>query len=423
MRTDFAATPKTAIVIGAGVVGQCAALALQRSGFATTLIAPAGIFATASLGNAGHIAIEQVEPLASPAAVRGAWRRLFRNGGALALPPRDIATWLPFVIRLVWASRSARFAAGRAALSALLKHAMPAWRRVLDDAGVHDLLIEAGHIVVWESAATAAAGLARWRAAGTGTTRFTALSAAECAAVAASVAVPIAGGIRFTGSGQIADLPALQAALAARFAAIGGVRIDRSVAAIRAVKRRACVFLEDDSRMPADRIVVAAGAAAGELLTPLGLRVPMIAERGYHLHAGGDGLDLPPVVFEDRSVIITRFRNGMRMAGIVEFGRRDTPPDAAKWRRLQDHAAALGLPMEGATRWIGARPTLPDYLPAIGRAAVADNLLYAFGHQHLGLTLAAVTGELVAALARGAEPRVDLAPFDLTRFERRASRP
>jgi D-amino-acid dehydrogenase len=65
---------------------------------------------------------------------------------------------------------------------------------------------------------------------------------------------------------------------------------------------------------------------------------------------------------------------------------------------------------------MGARPTLPDYLPAIGRSPVAANLLYAFGHQHLGVTLAAATGEIVAALARNARTEISLAPFDLQRF-------
>ena len=68
------------------------------------------------------------------------------------------------------------------------------------------------------------------------------------------------------------------------------------------------------------------------------------------------------------------------------------------------------------SRWMGARPTLPDYLPAIGRAPAAPNCLYAFGHQHLGLTLAAVTAELVCALARREEAQIPLTPFNLSRF-------
>ena len=117
-------------------------------------------------------------------------------------------------------------------------------------------------------------------------------------------------------------------------------------------------------------------------------------------------------------MIVTRFESGLRAASFVEFSSLSAPPDPRKWQRLRTHAATLGLPIEADARpWIGARPTLPDYLPAIGRSDRADNLLYAFGHQHLGLTLGPLTGEIIAALATGAPPPVDAKPFSLRRFE------
>ena len=99
---------------------------------------------------------------------------------------------------------------------------------------------------------------------------------------------------------------------------------------------------------------------------------------------------------------MTRFKNALRMTSFVEFTTVDAPPDARKWVRLRRHAAELGLPMDRkATEWMGSRPTLPDYLPAIGRSRRQGNLYYAFGHQHLGLTLGAVTGELVGRTGHG----------------------
>jgi D-amino-acid dehydrogenase len=126
---------------------------------------------------------------------------------------------------------------------------------------------------------------------------------------------------------------------------------------------------------------------------------------------------MPPVVFEDRSMIVSRFLSGLRAASFVEFSRVDSPADPRKWQRLRAHARELRLPFEGPIReWMGARPTLPDYLPAIGRSRRAENLVYAFGHQHLGLTLAAITGELVGSMATAETAIVDLAPFDVARF-------
>ena len=116
-------------------------------------------------------------------------------------------------------------------------------------------------------------------------------------------------------------------------------------------------------------------------------------------------------------MIVTRFRSGLRAASFVEFATAARPADPRKWARLRHHVATLGLPISReAKEWMGARPTLPDYLPAIGRCAGFPELLYAFGHQHLGLTLAACTAEAVGALAVGEARPFDLAPFDLARF-------
>lgn len=414
MRNHSVEAPRTILVIGGGVIGLSSALALQRLGLEVTLVEASTDVRAASWGNAGHIATEQAEPIASPRMVRSAARRLFLRGGALALPPRQIAHWLPFALRLTRAATPIRFERGRAALSGLLAQAMPAWRRHVDAIAAPDLLRENGHVVVWETPETAAAGLAAWRAADIGTTRFVPLERHELDALRHRIATPLAGGIRFTGTGQIADPGRLARETRAAFLAAGGTERIATVTAIDA----GSATLADGTRLIADRVVLAAGTGSAALLRPHGLKVPIIAERGYHLQSppGPDWpADLPPIVFEDRSMIVTRFESGLRAASFVEFAGHAAPPDPRKWARLHRHAAALGLPMADAEGWMGARPTLPDYLPAIGRAA---GILCAFGHNHLGLTLAPITAELIAALALGEAPPVDLTRLAPDRFSR-----
>jgi D-amino-acid dehydrogenase len=392
---------------------------LQSRGLRTLLIDPADEPRGASWGNAGHIATEQVEPLASSWAIRSVPKRLFWRGGALSLPLREIATWLPFSRMLLAASRPARFAAGRGALSAVLAQAMEAWRRLLIEAGAADLLHEAGHYVLWESDATAAEGLRRWNAAEIGTAEFRRLTDIELSELRALIPAPIAGGIRFSGSGHIADTGVLAETLARHFGALGGERRRATVVDVTKALGRASLRLDDGTTVSAKAIVIAAGARSAALMRPFGHEVPLIAERGYHLQSAETDwpAEMPPVVFEDRSMIVTRFRSGLRAASFVEFGRIDSPADPRKWARLRRHVAQLGFTFRmPGVEWMGARPTLPDYLPAIGRSRGADNLFYAFGHQHLGLTLAAVTGEAMAALVTGEAPAFDITPFDLDRF-------
>jgi len=411
--------PSEALVIGGGLVGLSCALNLQLCGLRTTIVDPATTRRAASWGNAGHLATEQVEPLASRKTLRNLPRRLFFRGGALSLPPRDLDVWLPFALRLVGNSTPVRFATGKATLRSLLRGAIPAWRQLARTAGAEHLIAEDGHFVVWETPAGADAGRAAWRNTDTGTATFRDATAEEIATLSAQVSRPIAGAIRFQGTGQVLDLGELANSLSTHLSHAGGSERTARVERLVVDGSTAAAMLEGGEVLHADVVVVAAGVASGALLEPLGYVVPIIAERGYHIQSADAAwpAGLPPVVFEERSMIVTPFRSGLRAASFVEFARAESPPDPRKWARLRRHAAELGLPLrEPYSEWFGARPTLPDYLPALGRSRRTANLLYAFGHQHLGLTLAAVTGELIAALARGEATDVDLKPLDLERF-------
>jgi D-amino-acid dehydrogenase len=411
---------KRATIIGGGIVGLASAVALARRGVDVTLVDNDTGRRSASWGNAGHIATEQVEPLASYAAIRSAPGRLFSRGGALAFPPGQWRKWLPFGVRMLQAAAPGRFAAGKAALSGIVGEAMPAWRRLASTLPVAGLLREDGHFVTWSTPEAARAGRAAWGAADTGSAGFHDASAEDRAALRALGLAP-AGAIRFTGTGQIADLGTLADAMTAALHDAGG-RIVRGQASLAWRGREAGLIVDGEPVADPGMLVVTAGVRSAALLAPLGHHAPIVAERGYHIRASDHDwpAGLPPVVFEDRSMIVTRYAGCVQAASFVELGDPDAPPDPAKWARLEGHVAALGLPMRGPfARWMGIRPTLPDYLPAIGLSRRAGNLLYAFGHQHLGLTLAPVTGEIVAALATGERPAIDIAPFDIGRFERR----
>lgn len=419
MPTRNSAERRTALIVGGGVVGLCCALNLQLKGFATTIVDPASVRRGASWGNAGHIAVEQVEPLASLATLKSFPRRLFWRGGALGLPLRDIGAWLPFTLRFIGAARPRRFAAGKAALAPILAQAIPAWRSLLAGAGAADLMIEDGHFVVWETPGTAARGRAAWMRADTGTARARDATADELSALAALTGKTPSGAIRFEGTARIADLGELAERLERRLADLGGRQVASGAERLLLRDGRSSLRLESGETLEADLIVIAAGVASGRLLGAIGHRAPIIAERGYNIQSAGSAwpADMPPVVFEDRSMIVTGFRSGLRAASFVEFGRLRSAADPRKWARLRSHVKALGLDFRlPGDPWMGARPTLPDYLPAIGRSARATNLLYAFGHQHLGLTLAAATGEAVAAMAMDEHTAFDLSPFDLRRF-------
>ena len=401
-------------IIGGGIVGMSCALNLAQTGHDVILLDPGDRKAPASWGNAGHIATEQVAPFASLHMLGSITRRLFLFGGPVALPPAMVRHWAPFALRLVRASTPARFLAGQRALEAMLGEAAPAWQRLAADLEDPSLVRLDGHFVVWVIERSAAAGKRSWEETATGTARFRDVSQRELEELQRH-SPKIHDAVRFEGSGQIADLQALAGAFEHRLKSVG-VRIE---------EREAGLELDRDGRarvrgVASDLIVVAAGVGSKPLMLAAGHRVPLIAERGYHIRSSNSDWSekLSPVVFEDQSLIVTRFKSFVQVSGFVEFAEAHAPPDVRKWERLEKFVSELKLPLRPPfQRWMGSRPTLPDYLPAIGRSRRVENLIYAFGHQHLGLTLGPFTGELVAAQASGKAPAIDLAPFDAERFE------
>jgi glycine/D-amino acid oxidase-like deaminating enzyme len=411
----------SALVIGGGIVGLSCALRLQQAGITTQLADPDENGQAPTWNNAGHIAIEQVEPLASWATLRSVRKRLFSRGGALDFRATDagVARWM---VQFVAASHPKRFTAGKQALSALVAQAPAAWRALVADIGQPQLYSERGHIVVWESERSAAASREAWSRADTGAATIRDLEQRELDALHHQLKARLAGGIRFEKTAQLIDPPLLFQALHERFAAAGGRWIRQSVASLFKENNKAGARFANGEQADAELIVVCAGARSKALMRDAGHDVPLIAERGYHLQTPGSEAqgwwpELPPVVFEDRSMIVTRFAQSLRACSFVEFADVNAPPDPRKWERLTKHVRDLGLPFgESPSRWMGARPTLPDYLPAIGRSHRAENLLYAFGHQHLGLTLGPATGQAIAALALGQPSGFSLTPFDVERF-------
>ena len=147
--------------------------------------------------------------------------------------------------------------------------------------------------------------------------------------------------------------------------------------------------------------------------------MPLDAERGYHVVIPRPDIELDlPLLFPEYKFGATSMEMGLRLAGTVEFASPDAPPNYERARVLLRHGRRLfpGLASDECSEWMGLRPTLPDSLPVISRSPRHANVYYAFGHHHLGLTLAPITGRLIADMAAQRETPIYLAPYRIDRF-------
>ena len=407
---------KSMVVIGGGLIGAACALRLQHAHIRTTLIDPGDKRRGASWGNAGHIAVEQVAPWSAWSNVWRAPRSSFAVGGPLDFRWRDVGLWGPWARRFMAACDRRSFERGQAALSALLAQAMPAWQRLAALARAPEIVIPHGHATAWMSPAAAEAGLASCARAPWGSAAYREMGPGDLARYEGVLRRPPHAGVLFSGSGQVSDPQGARDALLFAFTALGGTILEATAARALANGR---VVLTSGHAVDADAILIAAGAWSGPFMRALGAEAPLIGERGYSLTSAEHNwpADLPTTVFEENFVVFSRFTSGLRATSFLEFGAPDAPADARKCRLLQRRIADLGVAFSPRPeRWVGPRPTLPDYVPAIGRLDRAPRVFYAFGHQHLGLTMAAVTSELVLAIATEMPPAIDLEPFRIERF-------
>jgi D-hydroxyproline dehydrogenase len=409
-------------VIGGGVIGSAIACALAREGRSVVLLdrdEPGR--GGASFGNAGHIATELVQPLPSPSLLFGFWRELFAFDGPLDIPAKRL---VPFAS---WAARFALAAFRRERhteyLAPLVRPAAADLHALLDQIGRADLIRRNGHYELWlgEHAHDKALAQAQTMERIGVPTQEARPELLEAAARRAGHAGPVAG-LWFPNCAHVIDPLEVVRALVTAAAQCGATLLRKQVRALR-VNATGMEVLTDDSPLLVRDVVVCAGAWSAPLLAPFGLRAPLEAARGYHVEMPDQQpLADAPVLYADANIVVTPFTARLRASSYMEFAGVEGPSDPRKPERLRAALRKLGYECD-ATRpsWVGPRPVLPDYLPAIGRVPSVPNLYYAFGHQHIGLTLAAVTSHLVADLLAGRSPRHDISRFDLRRFGTRGS--
>ncbi len=411
---------RTIAVIGAGIIGISIAWRLAREGGQVLLIDPLTPGSATSSGNAGHIASEQIFPLAAPETMLAAPRLLFGRDSPMRIRLGYAHRIAPWLLRFAWASRPAAYRSGIGAMLSLQRKSLDSMRELCADAGLSDLLRTRGHLVVAESRKSLPALDARRLALGRHGIECVPLAPEEAAARAPFLRRGIAGALLLPRTGHVLNPRSLCARLHERYSEAGGKTLRARIERIEAPGNGGGFVLRHETgRIEAGKLVLAAGAWSAPLARQLGHAVPLDTERGYHVTAeGAPNLGGIAVESHERRTIVTPMDCGLRITGLVEFGGLDLPPNPKHHKDLKRHLRELapGLELGRLSEWMGFRPSLPDMLPVIGPLPANPNAIFAFGHQHLGLTLSAITAEIVSALVAGRTPPVDLRPFRPDRF-------
>lgn len=422
MNTAQTKKPRSIAVVGAGIVGAATALALAAEGHVVTVIDRGEVGAGTSFGNAGGIVEGAVTPTATPDVLRSIPAYIFDRNGAAVLRPAYALQALPWLLRFIAAGRPASVASIATALHPLVANAMHAHRTLAGLSNALDFIQTVGWLKVYGSeAGFSSTALERELMTRHGV-NFAVLNAGEVADLEPKLnRDAYTCGIFQPNSGFVSYPMGLAQAYFEGALRRGAQYVQENVQEIRRGNDGGISVRTDQTARCFDSVVIATGAWSKQFARQLGDGVSLDTERGYHLSLGLTGAHLltRPVGFPERDCVLSPMHDGVSVVSGDELAGLDAAPDYRRIRALLPfvHSVLPGTRLQTVQReWMGHRPSTPDSLPVIGRSPGCDHVFYAFGHGHLGLTLSAITGQLIAGMASGRADPFDLTPYRIDRF-------
>lgn len=403
-------------IIGAGVIGLCIAEQLLREGRSVVLIDPDKPGMGASYGNAGTVADYAVLPVGTPDVLKSLPSLLFNRNSPLSIRHAGLPSLLPWLLRFARQSLPAAAEANSRAIAALLTNAAPLWNDVAARVGASDILQEKGCLYLYETASAFSAAqrdMKNRRALGISVDL---IGPADLAAMEPHLPRVSGGAALFPEAKFMTDPGKMVQAIASRVFEQAGLVTGKALHLSRQFD--GVIVQGADFRVHARTVIIAAGAHSRGLAAQAGDDVPLDTERGYHVEWDMKApLLTRPTCPTSRGFYLCPMEGRLRVAGTVELGGLTAPPSRHRIAKLISGARSIFPDLGEPDRtWMGFRPSMPDSLPVIGSSRRGKDVIHAYGHGHIGLTLAPITAHLVADIIAGRQPELDLAPYQANRF-------
>jgi len=408
------------IVLGAGIVGICTALSLLEKGFAVELIDRDQPAEGASHGNAGVVSPWSCVPQSIP----GLWRSIPKwtldPEGPIALRWGYLLTFMPWALKFMRAGKAAGLPAIGDAMNALNRPNVDLYRRHLEGTGQESLLNDSLYVHVYKNPDGANLKDLGWRMRQERDVPLQVVTAGELHEIEPALSTDYTSAVLIKGQARALDPGAVGKALAEKAFSMGATFRQSAVNRITPAPDDGWTLQTADGDITTDKLVVAAGAWSARLLAPLGISVPLEAERGYHLVFRDPGITVNNSIMDtEGKFVASSMLAGVRCAGTAEFAGLDAPADYRRAKVFKRLAKNLfpDINVDNGIEWMGSRPSFPDSLPCLGEVPEYKNLFSAFGHSHYGFGMAPNTGRIVAELVNGQSPNIDLTPYRIDRFQ------
>ena len=408
-------------IIGSGIQGVCTGLQLIKKGIPVTIFDRQDPLSTdykpASYGNAGHFSPYAVLQFNRPDILYDVPKMLLSSYGPLALKWNYVPKMFNWFLHYFKNCNTKSMLHTAKYMNQILSLSNDAYEEIFQEIDISGLVEKKGIIYIWTNKNLKSRKLEIKVRKDLGVEQKL-LSQKEILKLEPNLKPVFDGGVIYEKAMHARDPHGILKKIFKLFLKNGGNFIQTNIKNVKQISLNETIVKSEDDEYRFEKLVIASGAFSKSLTDQLGENIPLDTERGYHVHfKGKDNLISRPVIFLDRGFGMTPMNQGLRAVGTVELGGLKNPPSQKRIQYIINCAKEL-LPQLGKhdDEWLGFRPTLPDFLPILGPSLKNKNIIYAFGHQHLGWTLGAVTGKIISGIVAGEKTNLDLAPYSSKRF-------
>ena len=404
-------------IIGAGIQGVCIGLQLIKKGIPVTIFDKEDPGSMSSYGNAGHFSPYAVVQLNRPDVIYDIPKMLLSSYGPLALKWNYIPKMIPWILKYLKSSTKKSMMHTTKFMHQILDLSLSAYDEILSEIDTTNLVERKGIIYIWTNKNLKSRKMEIKIRNDLGIKQRL-LSREEVLELEPNLNPVFDAGVIYDYAYHARDPKGITKKLFELYLKLGGKFKKEEVTNVEQTRFNQTQVKTNSGNFNFEKIVLACGAFSKKLTDQLGEKIPLDTERGYHIHYKKmDHLLKRPVIFLDRGFGMTPMNQGLRAVGTVELGGFDNPISKKRIDYIDKCAKEL-LPQLGEFQdeWLGFRPTLPDFLPVIGPSLKNKNIIYAFGHHHLGWTLGAITGKIVSGIVNEEKTNLDLTPYSSARF-------
>ena len=412
---------KSVGIVGSGIQGVCTGLQLLKKKIPVTLFDRSdplsAEFKAASYGNAGHFSPYAVLQFNRPDVLYDVPKMLFSSYGPLALKWNYVPKMISWFYHYLKNCNKKSMLHTAKYMHQILNLSQDAYEEIFQEIDISGLVEKKGIVYVWTNKNLKSRQLEIKVRNDLGIKQKL-LTQKEILDLEPNLKPVFDAGVLYENAMHARDPHGILKKIFKLYLKNGGKFIQTNIKSLEQISKNETVIRSENEEYKFENSVIASGAFSKKFTDQLGENIPLDTERGYHVHfKNKDQLISRPVIFLDRGFGMTPMNQGLRAVGTVELGGLQNPPSKKRIEYIIRCAKEL-LPQLGKheDEWMGFRPTLPDFLPILGPSLKNKNIIYAFGHQHLGWTLWAITGKIISGVVAGEKTNLDLTPYSSKRF-------